>query len=88
MLIIIAHEETCDIVANGPTVDTRIRRQYVVVEPRVCTCGGVQFQISRTWDGWDIHPIQHQRDIDPVADVGVDDYDLARLILEAKQSDA
>ena len=86
MPIIIAHEETCDIIVNGPTFDNRIRRQYVVVMPTVCTCGGVQFQISKTWDGWDIHPVRPHRDIEPVDDTfGIE---LSRLILEAKQSDA
>ena len=60
MAIIIAHEETCDIVANGPTREIVIqlgewragpiptKRQIVNT---VCTCGGVQYRVSSSTEG-------------------------------------
>ena len=91
MPIIIAHEETCNIIVNGPLKEAIVGMlsdgsNLIEQVGAPCTCGGVQFQISKTWDGWDIHPVQRQRNIEPVDDTfGID---LARLILEAKQADA
>ena len=51
MPMIIAHEETCDIIVNGPTFDNRIRKQYVVVMPTVCTCGGVRYRVGSSTEG-------------------------------------
>ena len=89
MPIIIAHEETCDIIVNGPTAERPYKallNTMMMPVARPCTCGGVQFEVGKTWDGWDIRRVQPHRDIEPVDDTfGID---LARLILEAKQSDA
>ena len=48
MPIIIAHEETCDIVVNGPTAERLYKdllKTMMIPVARPCTCGGVQFQI-------------------------------------------
>ena len=51
MPIIVAHEETCDIIVNGPTAERPYKDlQNTMMMPvaRPCTCGGVQYRVERT----------------------------------------
>ena len=64
MLIIVAHEETCDIIVQGPTTEIIVQlgewRAGAVVSTRkvvstVCTCGGTRLEYrlnARGTYGW------------------------------------
>ena len=67
MPIIIAHEETCDIIVVGATQQSFVQsigtwrageRAPQMTVPTVCTCGGVQFQVIQTWDGMEIRRVK------------------------------
>ena len=54
MPIIIAHEETCDIIVNGPTAERPYKdllKTMMIPVARPCTCGGVQYPDEAEHDG-------------------------------------
>ena len=56
MTIIIAHEETCDIVVHGPTQDAELGMlldgtTLVGQVASACTCGGVRYRVGSSTEG-------------------------------------
>ena len=54
MPVIVAHQEDCAIVVNGPTRARQVMPGSYVDEPTVCTCGGVMVHVDlhRPGDQW------------------------------------
>ena len=50
MPVIVAHQEDCDIVVNGPTIDA----DQPYGRPTMCSCGGVMVHVDlhRPGDQW------------------------------------
>ena len=50
MFVIVAHRDDCAIVTEGTTVERQVRDEHTrhdqtVLQPTVCTCGGVNIQV-------------------------------------------